>query len=159
MQDNGKNSEKLTETSTSQKKVFKPLFSEREIRNIVRDFIDAYIAGQVKVNFPTASTVISVLKNKGKTINQADAEAKALNRKVDFMKTVAICTGTEKATPEEVQAAIGSVFQDIISFRNSRRLEGVFHDEGTETRLSRLEEGMEKANKLIEELVEYLMKG
>lgn len=158
MQNNNENMEKVSKTSISPQQGYKSLFSDREIRNIIKEFIDSYVAGQIKIIFPENAEMISVHKQKGEKIDENQAERETVELKVNFVHRISVCAGTEKATPEERQKAICSLFESIISFRNTQRLVGAFHDYGTEKRLSELEEGMEKVNKLIEELVEYLMK-
>jgi hypothetical protein len=156
---NNTNTEKTPTLTATSKARCKPLFSDREIRNIVRDFANAYIAGQVTITFPDQDDVMAVQQSGGKVISKSQAHILALDLSLDFATMISICVGTKEATPEEIQEAINTVFRNIIIYRNSQRIKGVFHDYGTESRLCRLEEGMEKVNKLIEELVEYLMKG
>jgi hypothetical protein len=151
--------EKTPTLTATPKAGSKPLFSDKEIRNIVRDFANAYIAGQVTISFPSLDDVMAVRQSEGHPMSKSEAHVLALDLSVRFADLISICVGTKEATPEEVQKATNDVFRDIIMYRNSRRIKGVFHDYGTDSRLCRLEDGMEKVNKLIEELVEYLMKG
>jgi hypothetical protein len=150
---------KPIEANTVQAKVTKPLYSDREIRRIVKEFLEAYISGQVEIVFPEANDILAIWKQIGRKLDWVAAEKEANDLRVLFMKQIAICAGSTKATPEEMEDSLEQVFRDIISYRNSKRLKGVFHDLGIENRLHELEEGLEKTNKLVEEIVEWLMKG
>jgi len=155
--DNEKNKEENMASSTEQ--LGKALLSEREICAIVRDFITAYISGQIKINWADADFILLQQRKRGYTIDYDQAVKMELDAKNAFNENVAICAGTKKATPEELQKAIGIIFEHIMIFRHGKRIEGVFTDYNIEQRISRLEEGMEKINNLVQEIVEWIYEG
>ena len=61
--------------------------------------------------------------------------------------------------PEEFQEAVSALFENILRFRSGGRIEGQFAESDLENRVRQLEIGIEKANKLLDEIVEFLMNG
>ena len=76
-----------------------------------------------------------------------------------FIDKVAVCAGTKKATPEEQEVALSIMFSNIVAMRNGNRIKGVFTEYALEARIRRLEEGIDKVNNLVEEIVEWIMSG
>lgn len=135
-----------------------PIFSENESRAIVKDFIEAYISGQVEIDFPTARAVYVYDKSVGKNISIDEATKIEINIKTEFNKNVRICTGTLESTPQERRKAIDNLMSDLIFFRCSDKIKGSFTEFTFSDRIGRLEEGMDKVNNLVKEIVEWLMK-
>jgi hypothetical protein len=76
-----------------------------------------------------------------------------------FGDEIGIVAGTKQATTDEQQHAINDLFDIILACRFGNRIHGVFMEYALETRIRNLEEGLEKVNHLVEEIVEWLMKG
>ena len=84
---------------------------------------------------------------------RADSESE---NKTAFRNRIAICLGSKKATPDELRAAICELFDIILAFRNGNRIQGVFYEHDLETRVRGVEEGLDKVNNLVEEIVEWI---
>jgi hypothetical protein len=160
MQDNDeKTDEEQEKRLASTKQETKPILSRREIRGIVRDFIVAWLSGQIKLDFPTAKEAIDVAKVAGRTIDFDQARKQEVNGKTTFRRCVNICVGAVEATPEEQQKALSEMFDTIVRFRNGDRIIGNFMNYELEERISHLEEGLNVTNNLVEEIVEWIYRG
>jgi uncharacterized protein YicC (UPF0701 family) len=92
----------------------------------------------------------------GKKFSYAEGIAKEIAVKTEFANNIAICLGANPSTNEELQKAINRIFRDILIYRNGDRIEGAFIESDLESRIRNLEEGLEKVNNLVEEIVEWL---
>jgi hypothetical protein len=131
------------------------LLSQREIRSIMKDFAIAYVEGRIKINFQTANEMLKRAQLEGKVLDFGTATQDEIDQKTGFKNTISICLGVIKATPDEVQKAICILFDDILILRNGDRIEGVFTQYGLENRIKEVEEGLDKVNNLVEEMIEY----
>ncbi len=157
MKNNGKEIKpEATKSGTSQQQE-NTLFSAKEVKVIVKDFVAAFISGQVKINFPDSKSIFDLRKEKGEKTTSEEACKQMLEIKTYFLKNVGICAGTTKATPEEQEKALNEVFSDLIAYRISNRIDGVFIEYALEARIKRLEEGIDKVNNLVKEIVEWIM--
>lgn len=101
------------------------LFSEKEVKDIVKGFIMAYVQGKMTIVTPD---------NK---VNKS------------FLECIRICAGERLATESEVDNAISYLFTTIIAARSAGRLKGEFGKSSMEERLFELEEdSMKKTDKL-----------
>lgn len=148
-----KDKEKLSEQTT------RPLFSEREKRAIVKDFVNAYISGRIKLNFVTAEERMEMAKSAEEKLTFAQALKYEINMKTAFKDRIGICCGAKEFTATQLQETIDHLFDDILVYRNGSRIEGVFTENTLESRIRDLEEGLEKTNNLVEEIVEWIYKG
>jgi len=148
-----------TEKSSSLQRVAKPLFSEKEVRTIVKDFVSAYISGQIKIDFPTAYSILERAKRTKESMDYKKAHERELQVKFQIEELIEIASGTTKSTPEEQETAISELFGRIITMRNSKRIEGVFTEYALEARIRRLEEGIDTVNNLVKEIIDWIMKG
>lgn len=137
----------------------KALFSQKEIRTIVKDFAAAYISGQIKIHFLDAQQQLQFANLRGEKLSYVEAEKKELDMKNTLKTNIAISVGAKRSTPEEFQKAIDDLFDDILAYRNGGRIEGVFMEYAMEVRIRQLEEGMEAVNNLVEEIVEWVYRG
>jgi len=126
---------------------------------IVKDFVSAYISGQIKIIFPTAEAIMKLAKNTKKTIDYKKACQEEMRLKVHIRDLIGIASGTEKSTPEEQETAINNLFGKIIALRNGERIEGMFTEYALEARIRRLEEGIDVVNNLVKEIIEWIMRG
>jgi len=148
-----------TEKSSSLQGVAKPLFSEKEVRTIVKDFVSAYISGQIKIIFPTAKAILEHSKNTKKSMDYKKACEQEFKVKTQTVKLIEIASGTKKSTPEKQETAINDLFGVIISLRNGERIEGMFTEYALEARIGKLEEGIDVVNSLVKEIIEWIMSG
>ena len=130
--------EEIKPKNSSEKADNRLLFLQKEIRKIAKSFVLSWMAGDLKISFP---------------------RKKELEVKKRFAELVMISVGEEKATSEEQERAISSLFRMILSFRLGDRIEGKFigSDIGDiENRLRQVEQDLAKTNKLIEEIVLWI---
>jgi hypothetical protein len=157
MQNEGEKSGKeQTTTKAPEKAEAKPLFSRREIRDIVKDFILAWLSGHVKIEFPTCEELLAVAKQSGNKLDYSGARDREVRAKAEFRQCVNICSGAVKATSEEQQKALNEVFDTILALRNGGRISGKFMDFELEQRIHRLEEGLTVTNNFVQEIIEWL---
>jgi hypothetical protein len=148
-----------SEIKSSSKIDEKTLFSEKEIKAIVKDFIAAYISGQITIHFPNAEDLMDMARREGGIKDFKQASKEENNLKMNFRTRMATCVGAIKSTPEEQMASINGFFETIIAMRNGGRIIGVFTEYPLEVRIKRLEEGLEVTNNLVKEIVEWIYRG
>ena len=159
MQSDGSPSKNEEKRVTSTTQPLKPLFAEREKRRIIKDFVDVYISGRVEIIFLDAAEQMELAKRKGENLSYAQAHENEIGVKTDLKDKIAICSGAKEATAEQLQMAIDGLFEDILIYRNGNRIKGVFTESSLETRVRDLEEGLEKVNNLVEQIVEWIYRG
>ncbi len=137
----------------------KPLLTSREIQKIVKDFSIAYISGQIQLKICTSTDYKLLAKEQGRKISTTDAMMQEVKFKKHLSDNIAICLGIRQATPEELQQAITVLFDLILTFRNGNRIVGQFIESDMQNRVRQLEFGLEKANKLLDDIADYLLKG
>ena len=157
--DDTKTKKKQAEEGSPQQREGEALFSEKEVRAIVKDFVSAYISGQIKIIFPSADSIMLTKEKQGNAIDFKQAAQIELRIKSSFRELIAVCAGAKEATPAEQEKAINQLFNDVVSLRNGGRIEGVFTEYALEARIGRLEEGIDKINNLVEEIVEWIYRG
>ena len=137
----------------------KPLLTRKEVQTIVKDFAVAYISGQIKVSLPDCAHIMTMAKEKNEPVDKATAISHEINGKRHFSNCISIVLGAKQATPAEFEQAVTQLFDRILSLRNGDRISGQFMESNLSFRVRQLEEGMDKANKLLDDLVDYIMKG
>lgn len=135
------------------------IFSKREIKSMVKGFMLALLRGHIKINFKTAKEIITEAKVDGKKISFEDASKREIAHKAVFLQLNQVCDGTISANNEEVEKAMYDLFDYILSLRIGQRIEGRFYGTEIEERLDRLEEGLDKTNRVVEEFVMWLKQG
>ena len=148
--------EKQQREKQPKEEMAKPLLSQREVRSIVKDFAIAYIEGRITLGLMEANERMSLAKLKGKELSFADAIDAEARDKIQFRNLIAVCLGSKKATPDELQHAICDLFDEILALRNGKRIQGVFYEHDLETRVKEIEEGLDKVNNLVEDIVEWI---
>lgn len=134
----------------------KPLLSQKEVRSIVKDFAIAYVEGRIQLDLPTAQERRNFAKRKGQKLSDAEAVDEEAEYKMTFRNMVAISLGSKKATPDELGKTISDLFDGILALRNGDRIKGVFCEHDLEARVKEIEEGLDKVNNLMEEIVEWI---
>jgi hypothetical protein len=113
------------------------LFSEQEINDIVKEFIRAYIKGQIKYEHDAG--IIGVNKDPLLT-EEMYRESQPLFHDIVkanniLLKLINICSGVENSTDEEYQNAIKDLFANIVILRMTKGISGSFFSNDIETQL------------------------
>lgn len=130
------------------------LFSQEEVKSIVKGFVSAWIKGHVSINFPTA-TEISEFRKRGyvMTNQTATPQEQEINTKNRFTNLILVCCGSKPSTVEEQEKAMVDLFDEIMGYRQGDRIKGEFEEYSLEDRLAKLEEGLRVTNELAEQLI------
>jgi hypothetical protein len=133
-----------------------PLFSEDEIREIVKSFLITWLSNDVKILFPEPEEIETIAKLENR---QSDTKTILLEHskiKEKFINVIYIFTGRTKATQEQQNKAIYDLFNLLLHYRSGNRIEGNFLRNMYEERLSRIERNVKDLNKNFEELYFYI---
>jgi hypothetical protein len=154
------NSEKNKVIRVQIKKTPEPsaaLYSEKDVRAIVDEFVTSWIKGNIIIRFPTASELgkqnpLSIAFPKDPSVS---AELKIKEHYVDL---ILICAGVKPASSEEQQKAISEVFKMILMFRSANRIENKNILNEIEKRVTELEKTQQHQFKLVEQITAFLFK-
>jgi len=133
------------------------LFSQREVRKFVVEFVSSWIRGDIIIRFPTAAelakkTPFSIAFPTDPSVN---AELKIKEHYVDQLSIVA---GTKPASVDEQEKAISDVFRMLLMFRSANRIEGKIISNDLEKRIAELEKTTQNQGKLVEQITGFLFK-
>jgi hypothetical protein len=133
------------------------LYSEKDVRTIVDEFVTSWIKGDIIIRFPTASELgkqnpLSFTFPKDPSVN---AELKIKEHYIDL---ILICAGVKPTSIEEQQKAISEVFKMILMFRSANRIENKNILKDPEKRITELEKIQQHQLKLIEQITAFLFK-
>jgi hypothetical protein len=133
------------------------LFSQKEIRRFVTEFVSSWIRGDITIRFPTAAelakkTPLSIAFPTDPSVN---AELKI---KEHYIELLSICAGTKPATTAEQEKAITDTFTMLLMFRSANRIEGKIISNDLETRVGELEKTAKSTAKLVEQITGFLFK-
>ena len=133
------------------------LFSQKEIRRFVTEFVSSWIRGDITIRFPTAAELAkkTPLAIAFPTDPSVNAELKIKEHYIDLMST---CAGTKPATAEEQEKAIKETFRMLLMFRSANRIEGKIISNDIEKRVEELEKTMKSTSKLVEQITGFLFK-
>ena len=133
------------------------LFSQKEIRRFVTEFVSSWIRGDITIRFPTAAELAkkTPLAIAFPTDPSVNAELKIKEHYIDLMS---ICAGTKPATAEEQEKAIKETFRMLLMFRSANRIEGKIISNDIEKRVEELEKTMKSTGKLVEQITGFLFK-
>ncbi len=131
------------------------LYSEKDIRRFVTEFVSSWIRGDIIIRFPTAAelakkTPLSIAFPTDPSVN---AELKIKEHYVDLLSVIA---GTKPASNEEKLRAIDEVFKMLLMFRSANRIEGKIISNDLEKRIQDLEKTAANQTKLIEQITAFL---
>lgn len=136
----------------AESKPVEPLFSESERLTIVRNFIEAYLANEVTITWPTAETYKRMREGTGSSGSESPEQA-AISAKRGFLQAVNIVTQNRLATADEMESAISLIFTSIVAFRIGDRISGSFlKGPRLEQRLKDLEDKAIRHDELLKEL-------
>lgn len=143
-------------SANSERKQCTTIFSKEEIESTVKGFLLALIRGQITINFKTAEEFIAEAKVDGKRLTFEEAHQEEVDTKGGICDLIDICNGAKHAKMEEVEKTKYGLFNVIIRLRMAQRIEGKFYGIEIEERIDRLEEGLSKTNRVLEEFVIWL---
>jgi hypothetical protein len=133
------------------------LFSQKDIKKFVMEFVSSWIRGDITIRFPTAAelskkTPLSIAFPVDPSVN---AELKIKEHYVDLLS---ICTGIKQAAAEEQEKAIIEIFRMLLMFRSANRIEGKIMSNDLEKRVAQLEKTAMSTSKSIEQITAFLFK-
>lgn len=133
------------------------LFSQKEIRRFVTEFVASWIRGDIAIRFPTAAELAkkTPLAIAFPTDPSVNAELKIKEHYIDLLS---ICAGTKPASTEEQEKAVTETFRMLLMFRSANRIEGKIISNDLEKRVEELEKTIKSNSKLREQITEYLFK-
>lgn len=131
------------------------LYSEKDIRRFVSEFVSSWIRGDIIIRFPTAAelakkTPLSIAFPTDPSVN---AELKIKEHYVDLLSMIA---GIKPASAEEQKQAIDEVFRMLLMFRSANRIEGKIISNDLEKRIQDLEKTTANQAKLVEQITAFL---
>jgi uncharacterized protein YicC (UPF0701 family) len=149
--------EKIIKVSIQENQEADTLFSQKDIRKVVMEFVSAWIRGDITIRFPTAAelskkTPLSIAFPVDPSVN---AELKIKEHYVDLLS---VCAGTKQATVAEREKAITEVFRMLLMFRSANRIEGKILSSDLEKRVAQLEKTVQSNSKLVEQITAFLFK-
>ncbi len=136
--------------------VTRTVFSQEELRSVIKGFILAYLRGSITINHPTAEAIIEFRKDSGTPITLAQATKEEMDSKVRFRLLMGVVTGATSSTQEELVKATDELFQLILSMRNGRRIVGEFMEFRFEERIEDIERKLDATNNLVQQLIDWL---
>jgi hypothetical protein len=133
------------------------LYSEKDVRKTVNEFVTSWIRGDIIIRFPTASelskqTPLSIAFPKDPSVS---AELKIKEHYIDLLL---ICSGVKPASNDEQQKAISEVFKMLLMFRSANRIEGKIISNDIEKRVEELEKTQQGQAKLVDQITGFLFK-
>jgi hypothetical protein len=131
------------------------LYSEKDIRRFVSEFVSSWIRGDIIIRFPTAAelakkTPLSIAFPTDPSVN---AELKIKEHYVELLSVIA---GTKPSSAEEQRRAIDEVFKIMLMFRSANRIEGKIISNDLEKRIQDLEKNTTNQAKLVEQITAFL---
>ncbi len=131
------------------------LYSEKDIRRFVSEFVSSWIRGDIIIRFPTAAelakkTPLSIAFPTDPSVN---AELKIKEHYVDLLSVIA---GTKPSSADEQKSAIDEVFKILLMFRSANRIEGKIISNDLEKRIQDLEKTTANQAKLVEQITAFL---
>ena len=131
------------------------LYSEKDIRHFVSEFVSSWIRGDIIIRFPTAAelakkTPLSIAFPTDPSVN---AELKIKEHYVDLLSIIA---GTKPSSTEEQKRAIDEVFKMLLMFRSANRIEGKIISNDMQKRIEDLEKTTANQAKLVDQITAFL---
>ena len=135
------------------------LFSQKEIRRFVTEFVSSWIRGDITIRFPTAAELSKKTPLSIAFPFPVDQSVNAeLKIKEHYIDLLSVCAGTKPASPEDQEKAITETFRILLMFRSANRIEGKIISNDIEKRVEELEKTMKSTGKLVEQITGFLFK-
>ena len=133
------------------------LYSPKDVRRIVEEFVSSWIRGDIIIRFPTAAELskknpLAITFPTDPSINE---ELKIKEHYIDLLLT---CAGVKPSSAEEQEKAVTEVFRMLLMFRSANRIEGKIMSNDLDKRLATLEEKQQSTSKLVEQITGFLFK-
>ena len=133
------------------------LFSPKDVRRYVTEFVSSWIRGDIIIRFPTAAELskknpLAIAFPTDPSVNQE------LKIKEHYIDQLSICAGIKPASAEEQEKAIADVFKMLLMFRSANRIEGKIISNDLEKRVTDLEEKARVTGKLVEQITGFIFK-
>jgi len=133
------------------------LFSEKDVRRFVTEFVSSWIRGDIIIRFPTAAELSK--KNPLAIAFPTDPSVtQEMKIKEHYIDLLSICAGIKPASANEKEKALTDVFKMLLMFRSANRIEGKLLSADIEKRVSQLEEKQRCTGKLVEQITGFLFK-
>ena len=131
------------------------LFSQKDIRRFVTEFVSSWIRGDIIIRFPTAAELAkkTPLSISFPTDPSVSAELKIKEHYIDLLSIIA---GTKPATTQEQEQAIDDTFKMLLMFRSANRIEGKIMSDTIEKRVEELEKTTKNQAKLVDQITAHL---
>ena len=158
--------EETTKTKDIQKETARTqarLFSRKEVEDIVKEFVRAYIRGQVTLS-PVVPTDIENNPNLATLPdNQAVRLSDAINLRTSIKDMICIVAGTKTATDHEYEKCVSDLFETISIMRLTDSMKGFILTTDVDGRLTSLEQNIkditdkqDQDDLLIRRILDYL---
>ena len=135
------------------------LFSQKDIRKFVMEFVSSWIRGDITIRFPTAAELSKKTPLSIAFPFPVDPSVNAeLKIKEYYVDLLSICAGTKQATGEEQEKAITEIFRMLLMFRSANRIEGKIMSSDLEKRIAQLEKTTQSTSKRVEQITAFLFK-
>jgi hypothetical protein len=133
------------------------LFSPKDVRHTVTEFVSAWIRGDIIIHFPTAAELskknpLAIGFPTDPSVNQE------LKIKEHYVDLLLICAGIKPASAEEQEKAITDVYRVMLMFRSANRIEGKIISNDLEKRVINVEDKLQSTSKLVEQITGFLFK-
>jgi len=133
------------------------LFSQKDVKQFVTEFVSSWIRGDITIHFPTAAELSK--KNPLAIAFPTDPSVnEELKIKEHYVDLLAICAGTKPTSPKDQEKAITDVFRILLMFRSANRIEGKIISNDLEKRVVDLEKKTQSTSKLVEQITGFLFK-
>ena len=131
------------------------LFSQKDIRRFVSEFVASWIRGDIIIRFPTAAELAkkTPLSIAFPTDPSVSAELKI---KEHYINLLSILAGITPASTQEQEQAIADVFKMLLMFRSANRIEGKIITNTLEKRIEELEKTAKNQAKLVDQITAHL---
>ncbi|MDR1992061.1 MAG: hypothetical protein LBQ98_00935 [Nitrososphaerota archaeon] len=131
------------------------LFSDKDIRHIVTEFVFSWIRGDITIRFPTAVELAK--KNPPSIAFSVDPSVNAeLKIKEYYVDLLSIIAGIKSVSESDQKKAINEVFKMLLMFRSSNRIEGKIISNDFQKRVEDLEKKLDTQTKLVEQITGFL---
>ena len=158
--------EETTKTKDIQKETARTqarLFSRKEVENIVKEFVRAYIRGQVTLSLVLPTDIENNPNLATLPHNQAVRLSDVINLQTSIKDMICIVAGTKTATDHEYEKCVSGLFEAILIMRSTDSMKGFFLTTDVEGRLTSLEQNMkditdkqDQDDILIRRILDYL---
>ena len=133
------------------------LFSQKDVRRVVTEFVSSWIRGDIIIRFPTAAELSK--KNPLAIAFPTDPSVnEELKIKEHYIELLLVCAGIKPASAVEQEKAVADVYRMLLMFRSANRIEGKIMSNDLEKRVVGIEEKLQATGKLVEQITGFLFK-